>query len=657
MKNVYTEGYSLLWATAPIPSLKEGRGLFLETPISAYPLQEQLINDLSKALSRPTKWFAIACLALIWTLIPQRAYAQVDSVGVYVLDVEELALSEALSYAADLTNIDLAYAPELVVGKTSTCVIETASVADLLTCVLEDTGLEAYELSGGAYLIRRTRSLRQADEQRQTPGFIQGTVYTDSSNHAIPGAHVVVKGTFFGDAADREGMYLIKNVPPGEYAIEASSIGFRPVSEDDVVISPGDTVTVAFVLDEQPVVLRPVTVVANYNRFTHNLSRQLPLSVQSVEVFGMGVGLLMNANATREARFQLSTLGNFAGMGVSGLQLSAGVNYTGGGVRGVQIGAVGNQAAGRVKGIQLSGVYNSTQQAIWGMQAAGATNIAWQPVVGMQAAGAFNVAAASLRGLQTAGAANAAGHLDGAQVAGAVNLSADLRGVQIAGAVNQSATLEGLQIAGAVNQSRERFVGIQAAGAINVSEGDFHGLQASGFLNVADTLHGLQVGIINIADKHRGVPLGLFNYVHEVGVRMDTWVDDVGLVTLAARSGNRHVASFLGVGTYTHNGRQHGAVMYGLGYDYFWSNRVRTSLDAMYYGLSFTDFTALMKLRLVVGFEVIKDVAVFAGPTFNAYASPESKRFRLTSRSSYDDKVSNTWYQLWPGFVAGIRLL
>lgn len=636
----------MLWS-APTVSTDKSTGRFGKDIIESAPM----------GMPHPTKSLVVVWLILIWTLVPQRAYAQVDSVGVYVLTAEDLALSEALSYVADLANIDLAYAPEVVVGKTTTCVIETPSVEALLSCVLEGSGLEAHALSGGAYLIRRMRVERQRNEQSQAAGFIRGTVYSDSTNNAIPGAHIVVKGTFLGDAADRDGVYFITNVPPGEYALEASSIGFSSVSEEAVRIAPGDTVTVAFVLDEQPMVLRPVTVVANYNRLTQNLSRQLPLSVQSVEVFGMGVGLLMNANAHREARFQLSTLGNFAGMGVKGLQLSAGVNYAGGQVQGLQLAAVGNQSMGRTEGVQLSGVYNSAEQNLSGAQLAGATNIAWQPVSGAQAAGAFNVAAVSMRGIQAAGAFNAVGHLEGLQMAGAVNFGATVYGAQLAGAVNQSREVSGIQMAGAVNLTQERLVGLQMAGAVNVASGDFRGIQASGFLNIADTFHGLQLGIINVANKHRGVPIGLFNYVHEVGVRMDTWVDDTGLVTLAARSGNRHVASYLGAATYAHNGTQRGGVLFGLGYDAFPHNRIRTSLDAMYYTLSFTDLTALLKLRFVVGVQIIEGVSVFAGPTFNAYASPEDKRYRLTSRSSYDSKRSNTWYQLWPGFVAGIRLL
>lgn len=599
----------------------------------------------------------LSATLFLCALLPHTLHAQDRIPDPYVLDVQDIALSEALSQVANLATIDLAYAPELVVGKTVTCSIETTSITALLACVLEDTGLEAYELEGGAYLIRRIPPTVEAATRAQAPGYIRGLVYSDSTNEALPGAHVVVKGTFLGDAADRDGRYFIKHVPPGQYVLEASSIGFRPVSEDPIVVSPGDTLTVSFVLDEQPVVLRPVTVVADYNRFTHNLTRQVPLAVQSVEVFGMGVGLLMNANAHREARFQLSTLGNFAGMGVQGMQMSAGMNYTGGHVQGLQIGAIGNQASGQVRGLQVSGVFNSAQQGMSGLQLAGVNNLAWDTVRGLQAAGAFNIATTSLDGLQAAGAVNGAGYLRGLQAAGALNTAERLVGFQVAGAVNRSGELFGLQASGALNITHRRMTGVQLAGAINLAEGDVQGLQASGFLNIAEHVRGVQLGIINVAQSHQGLPLGLFNYVHEIGVRADTWADDVGMVTLAARSGNRHVASFLGVSTYQNDGTRYGALVVGLGYDHFWSERVSMSLDALHYNMSFTENMRLVKLRLVVGLQLIEGVALFAGPTYNAYFSPESKRYRLTSRSQYEGHLGGVPYQLWPGFVAGVRLL
>ncbi|MBN1561775.1 carboxypeptidase-like regulatory domain-containing protein, partial [candidate division KSB1 bacterium] len=60
-----------------------------------------------------------------------------------------------------------------------------------------------------------------------TSGKIAGTVVDAESNDPLPGVNIVLKGTTMGAAADVNGEYVILNVPPGIYAIEARMIGYQ----------------------------------------------------------------------------------------------------------------------------------------------------------------------------------------------------------------------------------------------------------------------------------------------------------------------------------------------------------------------------------------------------------------------------------------------
>ncbi|MFA6980852.1 MAG: TonB-dependent receptor [Ignavibacteriaceae bacterium] len=60
-------------------------------------------------------------------------------------------------------------------------------------------------------------------------GKISGKVVDAETGEAIIGANIVIEGTFLGAAADFDGYYFINNIPPGEYRIIASAVGYQKV--------------------------------------------------------------------------------------------------------------------------------------------------------------------------------------------------------------------------------------------------------------------------------------------------------------------------------------------------------------------------------------------------------------------------------------------
>lgn len=78
-------------------------------------------------------------------------------------------------------------------------------------------------------------------------GEVRGTVYDRETNNPLPAASVIIVGTTLGSATDVNGNYIIKNVRPGIYKIQARFVGYGSQTKD-VTVRPGETVTVDFYL-------------------------------------------------------------------------------------------------------------------------------------------------------------------------------------------------------------------------------------------------------------------------------------------------------------------------------------------------------------------------------------------------------------------------
>ena len=93
-------------------------------------------------------------------------------------------------------------------------------------------------------------------------GKIAGTVKDAANKNPILGANVTIVGTTLGGSADAEGRYYILNVPPGEYEVTASTVGFARSVVRGIVVNSDKTTTVDFELREAAVGLEEVVIAA-----------------------------------------------------------------------------------------------------------------------------------------------------------------------------------------------------------------------------------------------------------------------------------------------------------------------------------------------------------------------------------------------------------
>lgn len=93
-------------------------------------------------------------------------------------------------------------------------------------------------------------------------GTIIGMVTDKGSDEPLVGAEVVLTGANLGATTDIDGRYVIPNVPPGTYRLQATYIGYSRVLVEDVKILLHLTTTINIALQESVIEGEEITVVA-----------------------------------------------------------------------------------------------------------------------------------------------------------------------------------------------------------------------------------------------------------------------------------------------------------------------------------------------------------------------------------------------------------
>lgn len=80
----------------------------------------------------------------------------------------------------------------------------------------------------------------------QESGNIRGIIKDSQTGEPLVGVNVTIKGTYKGASTDMDGFFLISDISPGEYTLEASYIGYKVVQRTGVKVEAGETVTINF---------------------------------------------------------------------------------------------------------------------------------------------------------------------------------------------------------------------------------------------------------------------------------------------------------------------------------------------------------------------------------------------------------------------------
>lgn len=163
--------------------------------------------------------------------IPRMGYGQSESIRIAM---EALELPTALSVVREQTGMDLVYADRLVAGRTASCMYLGDNREEALDCVLEGTGLEAQRVRRGQYVIVKAATSGPGNPKRREP--LRGYVRDAETDERLPGAHVYIQALEAGTTTNRDGYFVISNLPPDSYTIRVSYVGYQPV---DTTVAAG----------------------------------------------------------------------------------------------------------------------------------------------------------------------------------------------------------------------------------------------------------------------------------------------------------------------------------------------------------------------------------------------------------------------------------
>ncbi len=157
---------------------------------------------------------------------------------------------------------------------------------------------------------------------------VSGRVMDGVNDHALPGAHVVLKGSFKGVFTDRDGRFVLENLEADEYVIEVSFMGYERrelevILEDDlnldVYLEPGARLTEEVVVSALRAGGRNPVTYTNLDADAlapKNLGQDLPMLLSQTPSLitssdaGSGVGYTwMNIRGSDQSRINITMNG------------------------------------------------------------------------------------------------------------------------------------------------------------------------------------------------------------------------------------------------------------------------------------------------------------------------------------------------------------
>ncbi len=127
-------------------------------------------------------------------------------------------------------------------------------------------------------------------------GKIIGSVLDSKSNDPLPGANVFIEGTHYGAATDLKGKFVISQIPPGNYKLIVSYIGYLKKTVD-ISVEDGQTLDKVIKLDFQMIEGEVVTVTAQAEGQMAAINQQLTSNTISNIVSQARIRELPDVNA------------------------------------------------------------------------------------------------------------------------------------------------------------------------------------------------------------------------------------------------------------------------------------------------------------------------------------------------------------------------
>jgi outer membrane receptor protein involved in Fe transport len=117
-------------------------------------------------------------------------------------------------------------------------------------------------------------------------GKIKGVVVDEGTNDPLPGANIIVEGSHLGASTDVDGTYFIINLPPGNYSVVCSMMGYSTFKKTEVYVAADKTTSLNFKMKEQAIAGEEVIVTAERALIDKDISSsEMLMREEDVEAF------------------------------------------------------------------------------------------------------------------------------------------------------------------------------------------------------------------------------------------------------------------------------------------------------------------------------------------------------------------------------------
>ncbi len=198
----------------------------------------------------PRPFTAVLFFLIVAALVPRSSLGQE---AIWSLSFQNEPLSSALATLVAVTDADLAWDPLLVTGKRSFCRAEDKPFEELLSCVLQGTGLDFVRRSNGLYV------LEIATEGPPLFGNLRGIVLDVETEQPVSNAHVYLAEAQRGSVANQEGMFIFPRLLPGTYNVRVSHVGYRHRTISVAIQAGGDAST-EVLLRPESILIAPIVI-------------------------------------------------------------------------------------------------------------------------------------------------------------------------------------------------------------------------------------------------------------------------------------------------------------------------------------------------------------------------------------------------------------
>lgn len=176
------------------------------------------------------------------------------------INAKSITLEQAFKIIEQKTGFKFTYDHSEVPIETKVNMeVKNVSLYEVLESLSKDYQLAFNRINNQIVIKKLDLVDRDSSVLQNKVGSIKGTVRDANTKEAIPGANIIVTGLNIGAAADAEGSFIIKNVPPGEYKLSISAIGYGKIIEN-VTVWEGRQTEVDFALNAETVGLDEVVV-------------------------------------------------------------------------------------------------------------------------------------------------------------------------------------------------------------------------------------------------------------------------------------------------------------------------------------------------------------------------------------------------------------